>query len=107
MPEPHWIKTTKAAPSPRPENIPAEAQWLSGEGDGSFFYLEAFPDHVYQITRYSAAGKPECKSIFSCSDPDTFKPDQSYLFTYLSHCREVRIRQDEKEFLFTREQKLM
>jgi hypothetical protein len=107
MPEPHWIKTTKAAPSPRPDNIPPEAQWLSGEGDGSFFFLEALPEESFIITRYSAAGKVECKSVFSCSHPLTFNPQQPYTFTYLSHCREVRIKQGEKEFLFTRVQKLI
>lgn len=107
MPKPAWLSTTKAAPAIKPESIPPQAQWLSGEGDGSWFAIESVSSDQYLITRFSAKGKIECKSIFECQTHLSFSISKPYTFVHLSHCREVRILQDNHTFLFTRREKII
>lgn len=75
-----------------PDHIPVDAQWLSGEGAGSWFSIEK---HIkdYIITRYSPEGKVECRGIFQKEGNNKFLPSHKYEFTYISHCSMVTIYQ--------------
>lgn len=115
------LKTFLPAP-PKPSHLPAEAQWLSGEGAGSWFAIEqnnqaySTPPN-YTISRFNPEGQLECKGHFVTSDVATedlqtkssstgdfakvdnslhdhlFSLDLPYRFTYLSHCKQVHILQ--------------
>lgn len=93
----------KTLPAPaKPEFISNSAQWLSGEGAGSWFLIDKQNDN-YCITRFSPEGKTECKGIFNMVDSDEFNINEKYEFTYLSHCSEVNIIQKEKKYKFKRD----
>ncbi len=52
LPSPHWHP-----------DIPEKAQWLSGEGAGSWFVFE-FPGELLELTRYSPDGIIECNGTY-------------------------------------------
>ena len=92
------MNSTLAEPV-RHANIPAQAQWLSGEGAGSWFLMELHKDGFY-ITRFSPEGKTECKGIFNKKSPEIFDINREYRFTYISHCSQCTIIQDGHKFPF-------
>lgn len=57
-----WLGTTLPAPA-RHKKIPANAQWLSGEGAGSWFVAEPVQNQL-KVTRYSPQGNVECSGIY-------------------------------------------
>ena len=86
----------------KPNHISAEAQWLAGQGAGSWFFLskhEDARDAVYRIVRYSPLGKVECDALFEVNNA-AFTIKENYQFTYLSHCAMCTVIQHEHEFLF-------
>jgi hypothetical protein len=101
MPDLSWLKKTRPEP-PKPAEVPAESQWLSGEGAGSWFHIAAAEEGLWLITRYAPDGKIECRSHFECTPDTVFDISRPYRFDYLSHCREVTIRQDDRVFRFVR-----
>jgi hypothetical protein len=107
MPKPAWLQTTKSAPEKKSGSIPDHAQWLSGEGDGSWFAIETEAEDTFIITRFSAKGKIECQSIFECITPKPFSLALPYIFVHLSHCKEVRIMQNEDTFIFSRKERII
>ena len=89
-------------PSPAiPSNIPPDSQWLSGEVTGGWFHLAA-QENNYAITRYSADGALECTGQFRLADPRGFNPKRPYVFTHVSHCKQVMIKQEKVVFEFNR-----
>lgn len=90
------LKGTLAAPVRHPA-IPQKAQWLSGEGAGSWFFI-CPKGPLFQITRYSPNGKTECSGEFMLTEKlkskDTFNPTQDFELCYLSHCAEVNVTQN-------------
>jgi len=95
------LKGTLNAPE-KHLNIPTSAKWLSGEGAGSWFYLKKEQDD-YRIVRFSPNGKKECEGIFSTEAK--FNLNQEYEVTYLSHCAEVNVIQNQCKIKFTLDQK--
>lgn len=90
---------THILPAPsKPLNIPSTSKWLSGEGCGSWFCIEKKQEE-YIITRYNPEGKTECKGIFKGAKK--FDINNAYEFTYLSHCNEVNIIQNNLKYTFT------
>ena len=81
------LNTTAQAPI-RHESIPKMAQWLSGEGYGSWYFLEK-SDKFLKMTRFSPYGKIECTGFFDF--PSNFKLDEDYQITYLSHCTKISV----------------
>ena len=99
MTNPHFTKLPLPAPN-RIDNIPESAQWLSGEGAGSWCYIkETNENSVFEITRFSPEGKIECAGNFKCQNAKNFKLDNDYFFTHLSHC--VRVNIVKSGFIFT------
>lgn len=84
--------TVLSAPE-RAAMIPADAQWLSGEGCGSWFFIEE-KEGGYTITRFSPHGKIECKGDFFKDGDYTFDVQRNFQFVYMSHCSEVTILQE-------------
>lgn len=93
------LNTTLPAPE-RSVNLPSSAQWLAGEGAGSWFYIIP-KNKCYFISRYSPTGKLECESIFELSKKG-FDISKPYTFTHLSHCQQVHIKQNGNVFQFIR-----
>jgi hypothetical protein len=74
----------------RDEKIPEYAQWLSGEGAGSWFVIEAHESLLW-VTRYSPEGSIECAGQYENLDDKGVLPDKSFRITYPSNCKEVSL----------------
>lgn len=79
---------------PKPEHLPSSVQWLSGEGAGSWFHLEAHPLGI-AVKRYDAAGTLECHGIYRSKDADVIEVD-SYCITHPSHCERITLFNEER-----------
>jgi len=88
------LKQTLPQPN-KPGFIPDHAQWLAGEGAGSWFALEKTSQkNTFEITRFSPKGKIECQGLFTVENSQqTFNIYQDYKFVHLSHCQVVNIKQ--------------
>ncbi len=90
----------KIVPCPqKPNHLPTNIHWLSGEGCGSWFHIEQLNNN-YVITRYSPDGKLECKGLFEQVNGAKIEMTNDFEFTYLSHCAEVNIIQNETKLKF-------
>ncbi len=97
-PQPVRDKRTLKSTLPEPERpswLPGTAQWLSGEGAGSWFAIE-MADENFLVRRFSPKGKLEFENIFSADHNRHLDPDKPYRFEHLSHCKKVRIIQDNR-----------
>ena len=80
-------------------NISDKAQWLSGSiGSGSWFLISA-EKSKYRIQRFCPDGKLECDRIFIV-DNSAFDLHIDYKFTFLSHCKQCTIIQNEITYKF-------
>lgn len=93
------LKTTLVSPH-LPNNLPATAQWLAGEGAGSWFVFEFNEPHPV-ISRFSADGNLECIGFFVCKSHD-FEASKPFQITYLSHCQQVTVIQNGEKKMFLR-----
>ena len=90
----------KVLPEPdRPTNVESHAQWLAGEGAGSWFVIEQHVQGV-RIKRYSPNGKLECVGLFEGSLP--FDGTRPYQIDYPSHCARVTVVQGSQRIQFIR-----
>lgn len=85
----------------KPIGIPSESRWLAGEGAGSWFNIKMEGNH-FLITRYSPAGLVECEGLFEMVSTNVFNINEIFEFTYLSHCRQVKINQKGSVFTFNK-----
>lgn len=74
-------------------NIPETAQWLSGEGAGSWFNINSNNDK-YLISRYNQNGVLECEGRFEESKNAIFNKSLPFKFIHLSHCDKITIQQN-------------
>jgi hypothetical protein len=88
------LKQTLAEPK-RPAQIPSDAQWLAGEGAGSWFYIESVSkENEFRIQRFSPHGHLECEGIFLLESRNTILDlNLAFKFAHLSHCAFVHIHQ--------------
>ena len=94
------LKITLEQP-PRPAHLPKNAQWLSGEGAGSWFSINPEFEN-YCISRYDPMGELECEGIFNVKNKNDFKLSPTYKIDYLSHCQQVVINQNAEQIIFER-----
>ncbi len=92
-----FINSTLPQPK-RPENIPESAQWLAGEGAGSWFYIKNVSnENEFEIQRFSPDGFMECKGIFEARNKHSIlELNKSFKFVHLSHCAFMHIQQGNK-----------
>jgi hypothetical protein len=95
------LKGTLTAPT-RVNKIPTTAQWLSGEGAGSWFSIRQLEHGKYFISRFGPDGKLECAGEFTVTTNQPFNIEGPYRFDYLGHCRKVSIKQNGKLIEFYR-----
>jgi len=90
---------------PQPErhpSIPEDAQWLSGEGAGSWFSVKP-EGNLLLVTRYSPQGVVECKGLYeNRKASEILKDAESYSIAYPSNCRTVSIKVNNLELRFER-----
>ena len=82
----------------QPINIEEGSQLLKGIGASSWFHI-AKEGNKYRIKRYSEKGKIECSRIFYTNNKG-FKIEEPFKFSYISHCKECIIIQEENKFIF-------
>ena len=82
----------------KPTTIEETAQLLKGVGASSWFTIKSEGD-LYRIERHSIDGELECSRLFTVK-PNTFQINQKYKFTYISHCKECTILQNEIRYKF-------
>lgn len=94
------IKLTKILPAPvRPHHLDTSAQWLAGEGAGSWFIISKLKESsLYEISRFSPKGKLECGSVFISDKMLDLASD--YEITYPSHCSTVTVIQNKEVIKF-------
>ena len=85
----------------RPKNISVSAQLLKGIGASSWFDITE-EKQGYRIIRYSENGEVECDSLFIISGEENFDINKRFEFTYISHCKECTIIQNNKKIVFIR-----
>lgn len=95
-----FLRTTKSAPL-KHANIPESAQWLSGEGAGSWFHIEPISQQ-YLMTRYSPDGLVECKDQFRNITQNDFNPESPYRIDYPSDCSRITLIQNGQTFTMYR-----
>jgi hypothetical protein len=95
------LKGTLSEPL-RPNGIPQYAQWLAGEGAGSWFAINPSETVNYTISRFGPDGKLECEGEFVVSNNQTLHLDKTYRFDYLSHCGKVTIIQNDIRIVLKR-----
>ena len=85
------------------DHIPTHAQWLGGIGAGTWFVLSkeiGFLPNEFRVRRYSSEGELECDRIFTILTECEFNINESYQFTYISHCQSCKIIQRGKVYNF-------
>ena len=82
----------------KPKNISKKAQLLKGVGASSWFEI-SLENEKYRIKRYCEEGELECSRLFT-SSPEGFEINNEYEFTYISHCKECTIFQNNKTYKF-------
>lgn len=78
----------------RPINLPHDAQWLGGIGEGAWFRLQD-NKHSLTATRYMENGTVDFS--FECQNNEQLKSNLPYHFVYDSHHLFVTIRQNENK----------
>lgn len=96
------------APEKHP-NVPPQAKWLSGQGEGTWFTItkeDGLNANEYRVRRTSPQGNLDCDRVFLIQN-ESFNINQAWDITHVSHCAIVRVIQDEKVYQldFTREYK--
>ncbi len=86
----------------RPATLPGNAQWLAGEGAGSWFSIGPANGEKFEITRFSPEGKVDCNGIFVQAESQLFNPEVPYQIDYLSHCRKVVLQQNQRKLVLIR-----
>ncbi|MAR40140.1 MAG: hypothetical protein CMD22_05710 [Flavobacteriales bacterium] len=82
----------------KPKNISVNAQLLTGVGASSWFEIGK-EESLYRIKRYSEEGDLECSRLFSVNSEE-FNINKDYQFTYISNCKQCKIIQNNKIFIF-------
>ena len=82
----------------KPQNIDSSSQLIKGIGASSWFTIKSEGD-LYRIERFSTDGELECSRLFR-ENTNTFDINHKYEFTYISHCKECTIIQNEITYKF-------
>ncbi len=82
----------------RPQKISGKAQLIKGNGASSWFTIVE-ENELFRIERFSTDGELECSRLFAVT-PSSFDVKQPFEFTYLSHCKQCTIIQNEITYKF-------
>ena len=79
-------------------HIPENSQWFSGIGAGSWLSIKK-EENNFRIESFSSDGELECSRFFR-AEPNAFDVNHKYEFTYISHCKEYTILQNNQPYKF-------
>ena len=82
----------------RPQNISDKAQLIKGIGASSWFTIVE-ENKLFRIERFSSDGELECSKLFNAKSSG-FDVKKPFKFTYISHCKECTITQNELTYKF-------
>jgi Family of unknown function (DUF6695) len=82
--------------------IPEKAQWLSGEGAGSWFSF-AEKNKQLEINRYSHDGILECSGYYKSKEDTLSFLKNKFNITYPSNCREITIINNREKILLKKQ----
>lgn len=85
----------------RPAHVPSDAQWLAGEGAGSWFVLRWAGD-LLSAERLSPEGDRECQGMFELCGADMLDRTVPMMVTYPSHCALITILQSGRTITYRR-----
>ena len=90
------MSASRTLPAPAlPAGSPLHAQWLAGEGAGSWFVVTPAETGVLLVDRCDPQGRSECRGRFVVADGSiSFDPAKPYVVTYPSHCAVLTLLQD-------------
>ncbi|MEX0986092.1 MAG: DUF6695 family protein [Bacteroidales bacterium] len=88
----------------RGPGIPENAQWLSGEGAGSWFFFNT-DQGTLNVTRYSPDGKVECNGVFEGTGIGHITSGDQFTVDYPSDCNKVLLKNGTRKLRFTRKRK--
>lgn len=94
------IKATLPKPERAP-SIPTSAQWLSGEGAGSWYDIIKNNDN-FKVYRYSPIAETECLGDFQYFGSDELPKLYELKFTYPSNCAEISLSNSSKTYQLKR-----
>lgn len=94
------LETTLLQPVRNPA-IPSHAQWLSGEGAGSWFAYN-FRNSSLIATRYSPEGVVECSGLYKNIKPGAIPPNHKFTISYPSNCKVISLQNSVKKLQFER-----
>lgn len=86
-------------PPKKHENVPANAKWLSGQGEGTWFCItkeSSLEEFEYRVRRFSPQGNLDCDRIFTLENNSSFDITKEWDIAHISHCAEVRVLQDKR-----------
>lgn len=86
----------------RPKQIPSDAQWLGGIGEGAWFHLQHVEKINYLLRKYSVSGNIEYTTMVHCIQPIDLS--RAHQFTYHFTHNNCSIEQDGNLFIFKNEQ---
>ncbi len=89
-----WLSTTFPQPE-RHKNIPINAQWISGEGYGSWYHLQNEKEGLL-LTKFSPKGEVEHRTIF-LDEKNLFDLEKPYKITYPTNNVKITIVQEGKK----------
>jgi len=95
------IQRSTLLPPARDSKIPENAQWLSGEGAGSWFVFEQ-ENAQLKVSRYSPSGIVECEGYYKSQNGHEVSPDSTFQITYPSNCKEVLLKRNDTKLRFER-----
>jgi len=84
----------------RPSGMDSSAQWLAGEGAGSWFSLQHLKGGVVSVKRFSPSGELECSGKFQTTQE--LNLSTPYTITYPSHCQMITLIQNGQSIVLTR-----
>lgn len=96
--------STVLPPPALPTGLSPHAQWLAGEGAGSWFVLTNAPktESLYLIHRYDPQGRLECRGLFILDKNSTgFHINTPFTISYPSHCARLTVLQKGQVFSLT------
>ncbi len=94
------LYTTQSEPL-KPDSVPDDAQWLSGEGAGSWFDLK-LNETTLSATRYSEKGTVECQGQYQSKKRLSNYGHSEWKVTYPSDCSRITITNGHENIKFVR-----
>jgi len=99
----HELESTLPQPE-RHSDIPGNAQWLSGEGVGSWFAISQKENHL-SVTRLSPDGKIECTGLYELNSNKEIMMRRDAKIIHPSNCQLITIQNGSKQLTFEKSHK--